>query len=285
LKVILLTGSHARHLYVVDQLVSLGCVVAHVMEEREAFVPQPPNGLEERDRINFIRHFRDRADSELRFFGEKKRAHGELPTLNVSANTLNNEKTIQWVKSFDADLLISYGIHKLSDEFLAVGPKITWNIHGGLSPWYRGNATLFWPFYHMRPNWAGMTVHQLTARLDGGDILHHSLPELEYGDGLHDVACKAVIQVAEDLKRLLFSMPFSELTYHKQRTAGKLYTSQDWQPQHLRVVYNLFNNDIVDHYLDGKLPCIKPTLIDAFSEFSQVNYGGAISADINKKKP
>ncbi|BDG45790.1 MULTISPECIES: formyltransferase family protein [Parageobacillus] len=87
---------------------------------------------------------------------------------------------------------MTYGVNKIDDHVIDMLPDYAWNIHGGLSPWYRGNITLFWPFYMLRPNWAGMTIHRLTSKLDGGDIVHHSVPKLEYGDGIHDVACKAV---------------------------------------------------------------------------------------------
>ncbi|MFD2116968.1 formyltransferase family protein [Paenibacillus yanchengensis] len=266
IKVVLLTGSHPRHFYVANQLIGLGCVVGHVVEQREAFMPQPPNGLEEQDRLNFMRHFADRDQAEHVFFAGNDMINQTVPTLKVSMQSLNGQQTMDWIQSLHADLLISYGVHKLSEHLLAAGPRDAWNIHGGLSPWYRGNTTLFWPFYMLKPNWAGMTIHQLTSKLDAGDIVHHSVPALEYGDGLHDVACKAVIQVAADLKKIVTTFELSEITYKKQKSAGKLYVSSDWQPQHLRVVYQLFNNDIVDHYLDGKLPKTEPSLINIFDK-------------------
>ncbi|MCR8660535.1 formyltransferase family protein [Paenibacillus endoradicis] len=264
MKVVLLTGSHPRHLHVVNQLVNTGYVVGHVIEQREEFVPQPPSGLEEQDRLNFIRHFADRDYSEQTFFAGNDFILESVPTLNVTMESLNHQATIDWVTLLDADLMISYGVHKLSDELLAAGPTDAWNIHGGLSPWYRGNTTLFWPFYNLKPNWAGMTIHKLSSRLDAGDILHHSVPKLEYGDGIHDVANRAVMQVAEDLKNILKTFDLSELKYSKQKSAGKLYVTTDWQPQHLRVVYQLFDNDIVDHFLDGKLGYLEPPLVKAF---------------------
>lgn len=268
MKVILLTGSHPRHLHVVNEIVSLGCIVGHVIEQREAFIPQPPSGLEEQDRLNFIRHFADRDRSEHTFFKGNETVKESIPTLQVTLQSLNSLETIDWVQSLDADLMISYGVHKLSNELLAAGPEHAWNIHGGLSPWYRGNTTLFWPFYNLKPNWAGMTIHQLTSRLDAGDILHHSVPKLEYGDGIHDVANRAVMQAAADLKNILTTFELSELTYSKQKSAGKLYVTTDWQPQHLRVIYQLFNNDIVDQFLDGKLPHIQPQLVNVFADRS-----------------
>jgi|GEM_PF-6474370 len=51
---------------------------------------------------------------------------------NVSIDQLNSQETIDWLKFLNADLLISYGVHKLSQELLAQAPH-AWNIHGGLS--------------------------------------------------------------------------------------------------------------------------------------------------------
>lgn len=264
MKLLLLTGSHPRHLYLVNKLAELGVVKAHVMEVRGAFVPEPPAGLEEIDRQNFIRHFADRDEAERHHFKGNDEVNLEIPTLQVSRDELNSQQTIEWIKEQEFDLAISYGVHMLSKELLEILPEHAWNIHGGLSPWYKGNTTLFWPFYMLRPNWAGMTIHRLSTRLDAGDIVHHALPELAYGDGLHDVACKAVIQVTEDLVRIIKKIPLDKIQYAPQKGNGKLWIGTDWMPQHLRFIYNMYNNDIVDQYLDGKLPKIEPSVISAF---------------------
>lgn len=264
MKVILLTGSHPRHLYLVNKLAQLGIVAAHVMEVREEFVPQSPEGIEEIDRENFIRHFADRDEAEHRHFADNDTVNFDIPTLEVTNLTLNNQQTVEWVKSQKFDLAISYGVHMLSKELLDVMPEHSWNIHGGLSPWYKGNTTLFWPFFMLRPNWAGMTIHRLSTRLDAGDVVHHSIPQLAYGDGLHDVACKAVAQVAEDLAQIIQAIPLSKIQYTPQKGNGKLWIGTDWMPQHLRFVYNVYQNDIVDQFLDGRIPKVDPPIISAF---------------------
>lgn len=264
MKVLLLTGSHPRHLYVVNELVKTGFVTAHVMEKREAFVPQPPLGLEKIDLTNFIRHFKDRDEAEHHHLEGNDTVSVSVPTLEVTMQHLNSLETIEWIKKQQFDLAISYGVHKLSDELLEALGGNAWNIHGGLSPWYKGNTTLFWPFFMLKPNWAGMTIHRLSSRLDAGDIVHHSVPTLEYGDGLHDVACKAVIQVAKDLTQIVTTIKLENVQYLPQKGTGKLWIGTDWQPQHLRFVYNTYNNDIVDQFLDGKLTKVEPKLISAF---------------------
>lgn len=264
MKVLLLTGSHPRHLYIVNKLAELGIVGAHVMEVRESFVPQPPANLEELNRLNFIRHFEDRDEAEHSHIKGHEKVIIDIPTLHVTLEQLNSEETIKWVAKQSFDIMISYDVHKLSNKLLDVMPEHSWNIHGGLSPWYKGNTTLFWQFFMLRPNWAGMTVNRLSSCLDAGDIVHHSAPKLAFGDGLHDVACKAVVQVAEDLTKILANESLEKVVNHSQKTNGKLWGGTDWMPQHLRFVYNQYQNDIVDQFLDGKLPKIDPPIISAF---------------------
>lgn len=267
MKVIFMCGSHPRHLYIANKLYENGYLEALVMEEREDFVPQPPEGLIERDRNNFIKHFAERDLAEKKYF--QGISYDELlnnvDILHTDWESLNSPATISFIKKHSADFLFSYGIHKVSDEIIDCYEERSFNIHGGLSPWYKGNTTLFWPFYFLKPNWAGMTIHRLTKRLDGGDILHHSVPELSKGDKMHEVACKAVIQVAEDLCTILkLVQEGGEIHCEKQKGNGKLFLSKDWSPQTLRVIYELFDDKIVDAYLGGELTSENPPLVRAF---------------------
>lgn len=264
MRLLLLTGSHPRHFFIVNELAKEGLVTAHIIEKREEFIPKPPVDLEPIDRENFIRHFNDRERAEEFHFQDNAKVKSAVKTLNVTKETLNSEETIAWIAEQEFDLAISYGVHKIMKKMLAVLPKHAWNIHGGLSPWYKGNTTLFWPFIMLRPNWTGMTIHRLTDRLDAGDIVHHSVPVLAYGDGIHDVACKAVLQAGEDLRAIIENIPLSDIKYVSQKGNGKLWIGTDWMPQHLRFIYNTYDNDIVDQFLDGKLSNGNPETIDAF---------------------
>lgn len=266
-KVIFMCGSHMRHLYIADKLYKEGRLAGLVMEEREEFVPKPDVHLTQRDKDNFIRHFAERDRAEKKFFGgvNKQEMIKNVPVLNVSRETLNDAATVEFIKNCNAEMLFTYGVHKVTDEVIQCFENKSFNIHGGLSPWYKGNTTLFWPFYFLKPNWAGMTIHRLSSKLDGGDILHHSVPKLEYGDKMHEVACKAVVQVAEDLCQILNYLDNGALLVcFLQKGNGKLFVSSDWTPQTLRVIYELFDDKIVDMYLNGELENSEPELVKFF---------------------
>ena len=98
---------------------------------------------------------------------------------------------------------MSYGCGILSDEILAAVQGQSWNIHGGLSPWYKGGVTLFWPSYMLQPQMTGMTIHELTSNLDAGDIIHQCTADLVRGDGIHDLACRAVEKVGIEIIQLI----------------------------------------------------------------------------------
>ena len=85
------------------------------------------------------------------------------------------------------DFCFIFGTNIISEFITDSMHKMSINLHLGLSPWYRGSATLFWPFYNLQPHWAGATLHKIVSEPDAGDILHHVMPKLEEGDTIHDV--------------------------------------------------------------------------------------------------
>lgn len=268
-KIVIMIGSHLRHLYVADLLKKAGRLAGVIIEEREVFLPSPPEDIPEHDKENFRLHFKKRDEAEKKAFGNLsvEDIQKDIPHLSVTESTLNGDKVVEFLKSHPADYLFTYGVHKIEDRIIKLYEGKCFNIHGGLSPWYRGNTTLFWPFYFLKPNWAGMTIHRLTRKLDGGEILHHSVPELAYGDGIHDVACKAVKKVAGDIIEILKAADEGkELECYPQKSAGKLFMSRDWTPQTLRLIYDVFDDKIVDRYLEGELTRDDPNLISFFDK-------------------
>ncbi|TFH31753.1 MAG: hypothetical protein E4G99_13590 [Anaerolineales bacterium] len=80
-------------------------------------------------------------------------------------------------------------------------------------------------------------------------------------DGIHDEACKAVIQSTQDAIKLL-EIYQSEGAWkrHKQRSTGKNFLSSDFKPEHLCVIYDVFDDDLVRQYLEGNITSKEPQL-------------------------
>jgi methionyl-tRNA formyltransferase len=264
MKLMWIGGSHPRHLYYINRVAQTYPLAGALVEVRENLIPQPPNGLAERDRANFVRHFQARAQAEARHFGEQP--FPETPEIRkTSAAELNSPANAEFVRQIDPDLVLVFGCGLILDDLAAAVPRHTINLHLGLSPRYRGAATLFWPFYFLEPTYAGTTFHYIVAEPDAGDVVHQVVPGLDPGDGVHDVACKAVVASAEQAVRLLeiFERDGGWQT-HRQRSTGKNFLASDFKPQHLRVLYDVYDDDLVDHYLAGHLPSNQPKLFRQF---------------------
>jgi len=263
MNVIGMFGDHPRHKYIAQKLAEGGDLCGLIIEQREAHIPEPPERLSEHLTDLYEHHFERRSKAESEFFGEKK--FPDVPKLQVSQSELNSERVRDFIQDKNPEVTVTYGVHILSDETLAAIPGKAWNVHGGLSPEYRGVITHFWPSYMLEPQMTGVTLHELTPDVDAGPIVHQTGAELVYGDGVHELACRTVRKFGEELTTVLEITSEDKLEEPVSQTrSGKLWVSDDWRPEHLLVVYDEFDNRIVDHYLDGDFDQKDPDLIRQF---------------------
>lgn len=254
MKVVYITGNHPRHLYIARCLADAGYLSHLIVEERETFLPEPPKDIDEDLKALFKYHFRARDITEHRYFGEPVYPNTpDLVTMKISVEQLNTPLVQNILREAQPDLLLSFGCHFLTDETLACVKGEKWNCHGGLSPWYKGVITHFWPSYMLEPQMTGTTIHDLSSCLDAGDVVHQLVAPLERGDKLHDLAAKCVKLLGEELPILINKLASgTPIEKRSHRTQGMLWTESQWRPEHLRMIYQYHDDNIVDQYLDGK---------------------------------
>jgi folate-dependent phosphoribosylglycinamide formyltransferase PurN len=261
MSIIFISGNHPRHKYIAKCLEETGMLKAWVIEQRESFVPEPPVGLNKDLKLVFSRHFKLREEVENNFFTNTSR-NINIPFLEVSKQELNSDQTIKFIKNYDPRLVISYGCHKLAENFMTeIGARF-WNSHGGLSPDYRGVTTHFWPSYFLEPQMTGITLHETTNFLDGGSIIFQSAAEMVSGDTLHMLAARNVLHYGAEIKQKLIKLDLSDIPRGKvQKKYGKVWMESDWRPEHLHLIYNIYEDSIVDMLLRGEITGRKPNLI------------------------
>lgn len=259
-KLVFFTGSNPRHGYVAQQLWEQGCLTAVIQEQRLDFDPVTPNGLSDHMLKLWKHHFVQRKIQEERFFADswqalEDTAGNKLEILKISTEETNSSQVVEFLKKYQPDLVLSYGCHFIKQSTQQAVPNaLFWNIHGGLSPFYRGTVTHFWPSYFLEPQMTGMTLHYTQSRLDGGDILLQTTYPMTAHDTLHAVACRTVQTGAQQIAQNIASLKSGViLEGSKQSTSGKLFLNSDWRPEHLRVIYDLYDDAIVDAVLNQEL--------------------------------
>ena len=263
-KICLITGNHPRHKHFAKKLISTDKVCAWVIQDRKNLVPMTPKNLQQDTKILFEHHFRERERVESEVFANSIRAEKEIkiPTHNVSRSSLNSDQTVNFLKKYSPSLVISYGCTKITENFMKEVASRFWNTHGGLSPQYRGVITHFWPSYFLEPQMTGMTLHETTNFLDAGEIIFQTAAPMVTGDTLHRLAARNIEIFAEQLASKIVKFDFDNLPRGKiQKGYGKVFKSEDWRPEHLRIIYDLYNDSIVDLCIKGEIKGREPELI------------------------
>lgn len=267
MNIIVISGSHLRHIYVLKKMVEAGLVQGIVLMRRENMILTPPDTLSPQMRELFLRHFHLRDRMEQKYFGDSNdnRIFNAVPSIEIDRTELNSPKVEAFIKENHGDCIFTYGPDLLKNNILNLVNGFAVNLHGGLSPWYKGAATMFWPFYFLEPNFVGTTLHYITSKIDAGKIIHHTVPELARGDCMHEVACKAIVAAADDAVRIFRQIQKGvRFDGVEQKKNGKLFLDKDWRPEHLRLIYDLYEDKIVDLFLSGEISVDNnPALIKA----------------------
>ena len=100
MRLLLISGSHSRHLYVMQQLLQVDNPVGVIVMQREATVPDAPQTIHQADEATFKQHFDIRQKVEDREYG--KLVHEEvfqnLSILERSSENLNSLETAQFIQ-------------------------------------------------------------------------------------------------------------------------------------------------------------------------------------------
>jgi len=201
-----------------------------------------------------LKHFNLRYLKEKKAFGTRtaENIFSSENLIKINKNQLNSPIVLKILKTnFDACFVMGAGL--FSSKIIKKLPKVTINIHLGLSPWYRGSATLFWPSYNLEPWKTGVTFHRIDNNIDSGPILHQSVPKLKKNIGVIDLSILAIKKAQKDFIKILNALKNKKkLIYIKQKHTGKTYFQESFRACHLKVVYQLFNDNIVNYFFSSK---------------------------------
>lgn len=269
MKICVITGTHRRHLQFVSALESYIQPAAYIFCRREEILPQPPEDLNPYLKILWRRHFAKRAKAEHEIFTLHRGVNSQAKILEIPPEDLNKESTVNWYLSqgeFDAVFLAGCPIVK--DPFFGFLPEWRVNLHMGIIPQFKGTITPFWTHYLLRPHWNGCTYHTIDRLVDTGAVLHQTICELNPGDGLHESTTKMYLKACNEVKQVLelvegsIALSKSPCPDTSLARRGFLFTNKDWHAGLLRLVYETYQDRVIDYYLDGRIPQIEgPKLV------------------------
>jgi methionyl-tRNA formyltransferase len=143
-----------------------------------------------------------------------------------TAASVNAPDIHRVIRDLRATHLFVYGTGILSAATLQLGTTL--NLHTGLSPYYRGSDTEFWPIYLDDLVHLGVTVHACTPALDGGAIYARACVRLEPDDDHFSAFARCVQRGAELYAHMARLLATGEmLTPIPQDAIGRSYRFVD----------------------------------------------------------
>lgn len=245
MRAIILTSSFRRHAYVANHLASR-LSVACVWREQKVFEPlKYAASADDADVIE--RHFAARDTSEKTYFAED--AAVVAPSRSVAPGGCNEVDEIALMRRLGPDVVLVFGTGLLKEPLINSFPGRILNIHLGLSPYYRGAGTNFWPLVNEEPEYCGATIHFLDAGVDTGPLIAHVRPDIRPGDGPHDIGNKTIAAAADALADAAIALDTGAVKSVAQHGAGRLYKRADFSAAAVRCLYANFDAGMIDAYL------------------------------------
>ncbi len=252
----ILTSVETRHRYFVNAL-RARCNVVAVAHGETGYSPVDAETaeLEPADAQIVINHFAERARQETIFFGDNcdfPKAEGDNSVRRLASGTLNTPDTVEFLQAAGVDTVVIYGTNLIKSPLLGAWPKRMINMHLGLSPYYRGTATNFYPLVNEEPEYVGATIHLLDAGIDRGPILAHARPEIVAEDMPHTIGCKAILAGIAKLIAVLGDLDRGGVTPVPQWDVpnARLYLRKDYHPSQVVELYRKIEAGLIPRYVE-----------------------------------
>ena len=216
--------------------------------------------LEENSNGHSLSHFseRNKVEAEVLKFNDL-----ETNQFNyIKKGQINSQEVIKEILDYNPTLIITYGCSILTDDFINSTPGNKINVHLGLSPYYRGTATNFWPIYNHEMQYCGVTFHKLSRKVDAGDIYGQYSLEKKYYKSIHHVGNSLIkllpanmLKIIKNIKTISTTEQFSNKFFTKPR---RYYRKKDFNETHSDYVLKNFRT-INNKFLKEKsvVPIIK----------------------------
>lgn len=186
MRALVLTASSFRHEYFAQTISEHFDVCGIISQPKRQYYKK---SVYESEKV--LIHFERLKKVEEEYFGA---ASGYISTRKedvLFADDINRESVVRWAVDKNPDVVFLFGTKILGAEWIGLFETII-NLHLGLSPYYRGSATLFWPFVNRELHCVGATIHLAVEKVDAGPILKRVRPDIVVGDDYYDINCKAI---------------------------------------------------------------------------------------------
>lgn len=232
MKVLVLTSNSGRHKFLCQQVAKEHELVGVISEDKGKYYSA------QKEASSLVaEHFDKLRITEKQTFDTQD--FPNVPLIEVKKSDINREDVLSWAKDLQPDEIILFGTGILKETWLEAFSNKIINIHLGFSPYYRGSATLFWPFYNDDLEHLGVTIHLAARKVDAGNILHIVQPSNLEGD-YYSITNELIKKALCEVSSVAASYLAGEIEAKSQDiTLGDVYKKADFSEAALKKALKL----------------------------------------------
>ena len=264
-RIVILTSSELRHAFFRKYIASSKDiqVVNSYCEGQEKSLSVI---VEKDDATKYIRlkHLSARARSEEDFFGLfAESTDDQSNPVYLSKGEINTTKYTQVIIDSKPDLLVAYGCSIIKEPLLSAFKGRFLNVHLGLSPYYRGSGTNFWPLVNGEPEYVGATFMYVDAGIDTGEIIHQIRAKYSWGDSPSQVGNRLIVEMSRVYRNIIVNFErLEEIPQLPVPSNEKVYKQKDYSEESVAILYENFRNGLIERYLKEEAErCAKVTIL------------------------
>lgn len=245
MKALILTSNSSRHKYFASKISENFNVVGIVSEPKKDYYTKAKYESE------IVRNHFDNLKSNEEDFFKINEFPKDIDLLELEKSRINDLDVISWAKSKSPDIVFLFGTAILKEDWLNLFKDRIINLHLGLSPYYRGSATLFWPIHNNELQYVGVTIHLATKKVDAGKIIARVRPSLSIGDDYYKINNKAIKEGIDQMSFCVKEYLSDSLELISQDLSiSKLYKKSDFNEDTLVQALNNINGGLSNKMIE-----------------------------------
>ena len=239
-KAIILTSDSRRHNYFIKNCEKFFDIKAVVIQKKKNYYTQA------KKQESVQKHFDNIKAAEERVFPSI-----EPKSKKYFSEDINNTDFVEQFIKLDVDVVLLFGTAILKSVWLNNFKNIV-NLHLGLSPYYKGSATLFWPFHNNQLEYLGTTIHLATSKVDAGNILGTIFPDLKKGEDYYTITTKLIKKSLDQYPVIVNKYLNEAITLTTQDPSKNIMISKkkDFSEVSLLKMLSLFPNGLSQHQIE-----------------------------------
>ena len=218
----------------------------------------PLNELIEKRKNNIVElgHLEARSLAEKDFFELYINMQHKINSISeiVPKFWFSSKNCLEVLKEINPSQILVFGTSIIKGEIINYFKRKILNLHLGLSPYYRGAGTNYFPFVNNEPEYAGSTFMYLDQGIDTGEIIHQIRPVINIADSFHQLSNRFLIhsfqtysKIAE--RNLKFGLKEALITNTNKNSKRLIYKKSDFSRESVMKMNKNFHNGMLDQYL------------------------------------